>query len=395
MPWLRGKPVVTGMDRGIASAMSKEAKALGISRGMRISDMKRICPEIIILSSDYDMYTIYARRTYNIVRRYTEKVEEYSIDECFADLTGCEQKLKISYEEIARKIQKDLYDYLDITFSVGLSVNKIMAKIASKWNKPNGLTTIPRSNIFEYISKLPIGKVWGIGPSSTLMLKKLGIVTAGDFATKDRMWVSEHCDKSLRHIYEELNGNYLMSLEESIDADDQKSIQKTGTFRPPSRDRNFVFSELSQNVENACIKLRAHGMLATHVSFFIKTQEFNYISADFSLSEAISTPQEIIAHIVPHFNKLFRPELLYRATGVTLSGLRPKDKITPGLFGPDVVAEKSKSIYETIDRLEHRFGRHNIFLGSSFKAMKSEKGSEKYVRAEVRKFSLPILGEVW
>ncbi len=389
MPWLRGKPVVTGMERGIASAMSPEAKAAGISRGMRIGDMRRVCPEVIILSSDYDMYTIYARRMYNIVRRYTDTVEEYSIDECFADLTGRDEVLKMSYEEIVLKIQKELWDSLGITFSVGLSVNKVVAKIASKLNKPNGLTIISKPDISDYISKLPIGKVWGIGSSSTLMLKKLGIMTAGDFAGKDRIWVNEHCDKPLRHIYEELRGNYLMPLSLSHD-EDQASIQKTGTFRPPSRNKTYVFSELSQNIENACIKLRAQGLLTTHVSFFIKTQEFNYIGTDLPLSCAMATPQEIIAHITPHFNKLFRQGLLYRATGVTLSGLRRRDKVTLGLFGPDTAVEKSKVIYETVDRLERRFGRHNIFLGSSLKAMKIE----KYVKAEARKFYLPILGEV-
>ncbi len=387
MPWLRGKPVVTGLERGIASAMSPEAKARGIHRGMRIGDMHRVCPEVIILPSNYDDYVIYARRMYNIVRRYTSEVEEYSIDECFADLTGCDVSHGMSYEELARAIQKELYDYLGITFSVGLSVNKVMAKIASKWNKPNGLTLISAPEIPAYLSGLAIGKVWGIGKSSTLMLHKLGITTAADLAAKDRTWLVEHCARPLREIYEEFHGAYIMKVS-SIRSDDQKSIQKTGTFRPPSKSRSFLFSQLSNNIENACIKLRAQGMVTTHVSFFIKTQEFNYIGTDLRLPEAVATPQAIISAIVPYFNRLFLPDILYRATGVTLSGLEPADLRADGLFGPAPEVEKSRILFRTIDTLAHRYGRRSVFLGSSLRARHAE-GPE-----DGKKFSLPFLGEV-
>ncbi|MCB1813923.1 MAG: hypothetical protein KDK04_19730 [Candidatus Competibacteraceae bacterium] len=87
-PSLRGKPVVTGKERGIASAVSYEAKALGIKRGMRIREIKKICPDAIHLPSDYETYSLYSQRVFAIVRRYTDRVEEYSIDECFAELTG-------------------------------------------------------------------------------------------------------------------------------------------------------------------------------------------------------------------------------------------------------------------------------------------------------------------
>ena len=101
-PALRGKPVVTGGERGIASAMSYEAKRRGITRAMRISEMKKICPDVIILPSDYETYSLYSMRMYAIVRRYTPAVEEYSIDECFADLTGLRRSLRMSYEEMAQ-----------------------------------------------------------------------------------------------------------------------------------------------------------------------------------------------------------------------------------------------------------------------------------------------------
>lgn len=410
-PGLWGKPVVTGLERGIASAMSPEAKARGISRGMRIGDMRRVCPEVVILPDDYDMYAIYARRMYSIVRRYTPDVEEYSIDECFADLTGCDEAHKMSYEQLVRTIQKHLFESLGMTFSVGLSVNKVMAKIASKWNKPNGLTIISALDIPKYLAELSVGKVWGIGRSSTVLLRKLSVTTTLEFARKDRRWLEEHCNKPLREIYEELNGAYVMPVA-SLRADDQKSIQKTGTFRPPSRDKAFLFSQLSHNIENACIKLRSYKMLTTHVSFFIKTQEFNYIGTDVHLPEAVATPQEIILAIKPQFDRLFRGDLMYRATGVTLSGLVQNDLRNETLFGPAPGVEKSRVVYQAVDRLANKYGRQSIFLGSSLTAIKADekeelqsearakkRGQESYMRhvsrhIRYKKFALPFLGEV-
>jgi DNA polymerase-4/DNA polymerase V len=87
-PQLRGKPVITGKERGIVSSMSYEAKRLGVTRAMKLSDIKKICPDAIILPSDYETYSLYSKRMYEIVRRYTPDIEEYSIDECFANLTG-------------------------------------------------------------------------------------------------------------------------------------------------------------------------------------------------------------------------------------------------------------------------------------------------------------------
>ncbi|MCK4799371.1 DNA polymerase IV, partial [Candidatus Parcubacteria bacterium] len=120
-PKLKGKPVVTGLERGIVSALSYEAKEKGVKRAMRIDEVKKICPDAIFLSSDYETYSLFSLRMYNIVRRYTPAVEEYSIDECFADLTGLRRSLGMSYENMASKIKNELDSELGITFSVGLA----------------------------------------------------------------------------------------------------------------------------------------------------------------------------------------------------------------------------------------------------------------------------------
>jgi len=164
-PKLKGKPVITGKERGIVASMSYEAKAMGVTRAMRLSDVLKLCPDAILLPSDYETYSILSRRLFNIVRRYTPEVEEYSVDECYADITGLQRPLRMSYEKIAEKIKNDLGKELGFTFSIGLAPTKILAKIVSKWNKPSGLTVIPGSIAhlwlanccFAHISHISLG----------------------------------------------------------------------------------------------------------------------------------------------------------------------------------------------------------------------------------------------
>ena len=132
-PLLQERPVVTGKERGIAASMSYEAKARGV---MRLADIRKICPEAVILPSDYETYSLLSTRFFAIVRRYTPEVEEYSVDECFADVTGLRRPLRMSYIQIAERIKQYLDTELGFTFSVGLAPNKVVAKIASKWQSP-------------------------------------------------------------------------------------------------------------------------------------------------------------------------------------------------------------------------------------------------------------------
>src|SRR3989441_11428617 len=256
-PKLQGRPVVTGKERGIAASMSYEAKARGVTRGMRLSEIRKLCPEAVILPSDYETYSLLSKRFFAIVRRYTPDVEEYSIDECFCDLTGLRRPLRMSYIQIAHRIKEDLDTELGCTFSVGLAPNKVIAKIASKWQKPSGLTVIPGPSISQFLTDLPVGTVWGIGPQTAALLGKHGMHTALQFARKSELWVKKLLTKPFYDIWQELNGRSILPLL-TAEKTSYQSIQKWKTFTPPSPDRDFVFAQLSKNIENACIKARQY-----------------------------------------------------------------------------------------------------------------------------------------
>ncbi len=413
-PAFKGKPVVTGKERGIASSMSYEAKARGVKRAMRLSEIRRICPDVIILPSDYETYSLYSRRMYEIVRRYTEAVEEYSIDECFADLTGMRRPNNMSYEDMAIKIQHSLVTELGMTFSVGLSVNKVIAKLASKWRKPDGLTIIPGKDIHLYLAKLPVGKIWGIGPNTSAYINKIlkpllhggeGFVTALDFAIKDADWVKEHFTKPIQEIHAELNGNFVYELTLG-EKHDYASVSKTRTFTPPSMEKEFIFSQLSKNIENACIKLRRHDLFTRRVAFFLKTQEFRYHGLEIKLVQGVSAPQEIISAIRDKFNIVYRPKVLYRATGIALMDLSHENAETIDLFGNSERIEKVHKILKAMDDIDIRYGKHTVFLGSSLKAVNEpahqngrgdhSERSKNILKGESarKRIGLPFIGKV-
>ncbi|MDO8510267.1 MAG: DNA polymerase IV [bacterium] len=368
-PRLRGKPVVTGKERNIAASMSYEAKRRGVTRGMPIGEIRRVCPDAVILPSDYETYSLYSRRMYEIVRRFTPTIEEYSIDECFADLTGLRRLHKTSYENIAAAIKKELARDLGMTFSVGLGPNKVIAKVASKFAKPDGFTIIPAKKIHRFLADLPVGKIWGIGGSTSAYLNKLGVITALDFASKDRLWIEQsRFSKPYREIWQELRGDFVLELELSPRRD-IGSIIKSRTFTPPTADRAFVFSQLSKNIENACIRAREHGMRAKVVAFYLRTSEFSHKGLELCLAVPLAVPTEIIKIVGNNFDKVYRSTIRYRATGVVLSSLVASGAATLDLFGETGRIEGMRTVFDTIDMLDRRYGKHTVFVGSSAVAM--------------------------
>ena len=392
-PKLKGLPVVTGEERGIVSALSYEAKALGIIRGMPIFQLKKEFPQVIILSGDYASYARYSEMMFNIVRRYADDVEEYSIDECFADLTGLDRPLKMSYVEIAQRIQKEITEELGLSISVGLAPTKVLAKVASKWQKPNGFTVIGigenfNSNLIRnFLRETPIGKIWGIGPQTTIFLKKKSINTALDFASKSHEWIRANLSKPYEVIWLELNGTSLMPIDPNPKTI-YDSVQKTRSFHPASNDPVFLLSQLSKHVEDACMKARHFDLFAGSISMFLKTKSFEYHSFKFNLDTPTNAPEVIIELIEKHFHKIFRKQVLYRTTGVTLGGLVSKESVTiqGDLFGGSLKTvstkkgEKYEFIHKQIDVLEEKFGKRVIYLASTHKARMRDrmevKGSE-------------------
>jgi len=368
-PKLKGRPVITGKERGIVASMSYEAKALGITRAMRLRDAQALCPALVVLPSDYETYSILSKRMFNIVRRYTPDVEEYSIDECFADITGLQRPLHMPYEDIAEKIKHELDIELGFTFSIGLAPSKVLAKLGSKWKKPSGLTSIPGRHIHHYLKEFSVEKVWGIGAQTTAYLNKHGIKTALEYAQKKEEWIREYLTKPHIEIWQELNGYSVIPLDTAVKTSYQ-SIQKIKTFSPASNNKSFVFAQLSKNIENACMKARRYKLGAEGAIVFLRTQEFKDRGVEIKFSRQTNFSHDIIGLTKSAFEDIFNPNILYRSTGVVLFKLKEIDDSQMDLFGEAIRAERMTKVYESIDAIRDKYGKHTLFLGSSFAANK-------------------------
>ena len=366
-PELRGKPVITGKERGIVAAASYEAKARGVKRGMRLSEVKKVCPDAVLLPSDYETYSLFSLRMFEIIRRFSPDVEEYSIDEAFVDLTGLRRSFHGSYGIIAEKMQKSVEKELGITVSVGVSLSKVLAKIGSKHNKPNGLTLIPGRDIHLYLDKLPVEKVWGIGPNTTAFLGKFGITTALQFARKDEAFIRKYLSKPYQEIWHELNGRSAYPVVTEAKQTYQ-SISKTKTFTPPSNDATFVFAQLSKNLENTCIKARRYQLSAARIIVFLRRQDFKDSGVEIKLSSPTAYPANLFSALREGFNSIYNSRELYRQTGVVLAGLVSEENIQHSLFDDIVKIEKLEKIYKAVDSLSERFGKHTIQHASSMPA---------------------------
>ena len=403
-PHLKDACIVIGQERGIASAFSYSAKARGVTRGMPIQQVRRICPEAIILPGNYELYQKYANRMYAIVRRFTPLVEEYSIDECFADITGMQRTHTMSYEEIGRTIKQALEDELGITFSIGLASNKVLAKIGSTWDKPSGYTILYPSQTHRFLEQKTISGIWGIGKQTAFFLKAHGIATAYDFTQQSRDWVIENMNKPYHDIYDELCGRTRLHIQTNPRTI-YKSISATHTHTPSLNNKDQLFSELSRNIERACNKARRYNMQVCTVHIFLKDDAFTYNVIEYNLPVPTYAPSRIIDHTYQYFEKIFHTGKMYRATGVTFKKLIPK-QYDQDLFGYTQSIQKDEEITDVIDVINERYGSHALHLASShasFQAhthhhalMKQSHISTQQNRhaAELKSLYIPWIGEV-
>ncbi|OIO46173.1 MAG: hypothetical protein AUJ28_02960 [Parcubacteria group bacterium CG1_02_37_51] len=376
-PELKGKPVVTGAERGIVSAASYEAKDMGINRGIPLWEVRKICPEAIILPSDYESYSLISTRIFDIMRQFTPQVEEYSIDEAFADLTGLQRPLHSSYQLIAKNMKKIIELELGITVSVGVSVNKQLAKIAANFQKPSGLTIVPGPMIEYLLDKTPLEKVWGFGPSTVSYLQKYKLKTAYDFACQSEFWVKKHLNKSGVEIWQELKGQQVHQVSDAKH-EVYKSISKMKTFIPPSSDPKYLTGQLIRNLESACIKARRHNLLANRVIIYLRQQNFQSTGFEIKLNQASNSALLITPLIKEVFNKIFNKDNEYRTTGIVLSHLTNNAEVQTSLFANQLKIAKMEKMTSVIDIINNKFGKHTIHQASSLPINPASRGTREH-----------------
>lgn len=363
-PHLKGLPVVSGKERGIIACASYEAKALGIKRGVGLWEARKKCPDLIVLPSDYESYSIYSKRIFEIMRRYTPIVEEYSIDEAFADITGLRRLHHMSYKDIALKIQREINAELDLTVSVGLSLSKGLCKIASDYRKPRGITAVQGKHIHLFLKRIPLEEVWGFGRNTVALLQKYGLHTAYDFVMRPEEWAGKLLGKPGREIWHELRGVNLLAVNPAPKPANI-SLGKGKTFTTPSSDKEFVYAKLVRNVESAFIKLRRHKQRTREIHISLRFKDYQQFGLGAKLNRPTDSTQEVLPMVRRLFEKIFRDGYEYRTTQIWLTRLETSTSTQFDLFEDRLSIRKFETLAQTIDEINARYGKHKVSMATS------------------------------
>ncbi len=274
-PELEGKPVIIGADpkggrgRGVVSTANYSAREYGIHSGMPISKAYRLCPHGIYLPVNFQLYWQVSSNIMTIARRYADKFQQSSIDEAFLDVSSCS-----SFEEaerIAKKLKIDIMEKEKLTCSIGVAPNKLVAKIASDFQKPNGLTTVKDNDIKKFLFPLPVRKLYGVGKKTEQILKEWGINTIDDLAGFDKNLLIENFGKWGLYMHLLANG---IDDSEVIEEEGIQSIGREVTFEEDTNDILILNETIDSISEDIYQTIKENGILFKTVTLKIRFQNF-------------------------------------------------------------------------------------------------------------------------
>ncbi len=364
---LRNIPSVVGGDeskrRGIVVAKSNVAKKFGIKTAEPIYMARKKCPSIVVVPANHEVYRRYSDELYKLFLKYTEKVERFSIDECFLDLTGYlkpnEDIVKIGIE-IKEKIKND-YGF---TVNVGVSDDKILAKIASDFEKPDKLHTLFKSEIQTKLWSLPISDLFMVGKKSVPKLNNMGIKTIGDLANTDKNVIMKAFGKYGYMIWRYANGE--SNEEVNYLPEKPKGIGNSYTIPYDVGNIDDLQAILVELVEKVAYRLRKEDMYATVVNVQLKNNNFKTVSHQKKLDVRTDTTKDILDAAKELLKELYNGDLI-RLIGVRVDGLVEKNEMQLSMFDmPENT--KNKKIDEAMDKIKERYGDKIISRATDLKS---------------------------
>jgi len=356
---IRTIPSIIGGDeaqrKGIVLAKSNIAKQFGIQTGEPIYFARKKCPQISIYQSDFKVYYKYSNALYNFLLEYTDKIERFSIDECFIDLTHYLPKNK-TLIEIAYEIGKRVKEELGFTVNIGVSCNKLLAKMASDFEKPDKVHTLFKEEIEQKMWKLPVSELFMVGRKSLPKLQKMGIKTIGNLAKQDEKHIIKAFGKYGQMIWEYANG--IDEEEVNSEAEKPKGVGNSITLPYDYTDINKLEEVLIALAEQVSFRLRSHNMLGAVVNVQIKTNEFKTFSHQKKLDIATDSTKIIIEQAKKLLKTLYKGKPI-RLIGLRVDGLIEKDEVQISLF--DVKEnEKQEKLDKVVDDLKQKYGYNKI-----------------------------------
>ena len=352
---------------GIILAKSENAKKMGVKTGMTILDAKRLCPEITLVEANHSHYITYSKMARVLYREYTDKIEPFGIDECWLDVTGS-IKLFGSGKEIADAIRERVKNELGLTVSVGVSFNKVFAKLGSDLNKPDGTTVIDENNYKNIVWNLPASELLFVGKSTAEKLKKINIKTIGDLANTDVNYLEKRFGKWGVSLHDYANGKDNSPVNYDDEEDEIKSVGNSITsYRDLKTDEDvkILFTVLAESVSS---RLISYGLgKATTLSIYIRDEFLNSSTRQGKLKKPSVLPEDFMSFAFELFKKNYDFSSGIRTIGITVSNF-----ILDGeqISFEDEVYDRKLKLNTAISNIKDKYGSKTVVKGIVLKDKK-------------------------
>ncbi len=353
-PALRGKPVVIGQSlRGVAAAASYEARKFGVRSAMPIVQAKKLCPQAVFLPGRMSRYKEVSGMVMDVIRGLCPVVEQASVDEAYADLTGT-RRLLGPPEEVGRRLKADILARTGLTCSIGIAPNKFLAKIASDWNKPDGLTVIRPQDVPAFLETLPLAKIPGVGARLQEELRRMGVTAVPHILARPREFWIDALGKRGAFLHDRARG---IDNSPVVAEYEPQSCSAEHTLDSDTVDRELLGRWLLAQAERVGRELRSVRKKGLTVTLKIKFNDFSTITRNRTLPH----PTDITAEIFAATRDLLAREKFprpVRLIGTGVSNFRPVQAELP--LAVDPKRGRNRSLDLAMDRIRDKYGNTSI-----------------------------------
>ncbi len=361
-PKLKGWPVIVGAkpnERGVVSSASYEARAFGVRSAMPSRRAGQLCPHGIFIHGHYEAYQRYSAAIKRIFSHYTGAVDMVSLDEAYLDFSGYEL-LYPDIPLIGRRIQQDILRETQLSCSVGAASARVVAKVASDFQKPRGFTVVAPGYEKDFFAPLPIRKLPGIGPKSEAELKKIGIYKLGDIAARPLEFWGQRWGKVGVALWHESQGQDYGRFS-AVPHD--HSVSRETTFKVDTQNQTLLHSTLTFLVDKAAYDLRFQGAKAQEVKVKVRYEDFATTTSGKKLMLATSNTADLHQVAKDIFERLYQKGQRVRLLGVGFGCLKP-DQEQGSIFDVLEAGEQQRqaSINKAADKIRARYGFSAISL---------------------------------
>ena len=374
---IRTIPSIIGGDEskrsGIVLAKSPIAKKFGIVTGEPIYFAKKKCNNLSIYPCDFDLFYKSSDNLYNLFLEYTDKIERFSIDECFLDMTGYLMNRRL--EDVAYEIKNRVQEQFGFTVNVGVSNNKLLAKMASDFEKPNKVHTLYEYEIEDKMWQLPVSELFMLGKKTVPKLYNLRIKTIGDLAKTDKEFLIKRFGKHGKIMWEYANG--IDESEVINKPEDPKSIGNSVTLPIDYTNADEILKVIIALAEQVTFRLRKYNLLANTVRVQLRTKDFVDYSHQKKLAYPTSSTKEVINLAKTILYSMYKNEPI-RLIGLSVDNLETKEEIQLSFFSN--IDQKQEKLDIVLDSLKSKFGYTSIKRAGELEIEKIVKDKDRKIK---------------